>query len=203
MRKLFIAFFVFFSLAAISQSDLAIQKKPKQFIAVIYTMSNNYDKGLLKNFGDSTITVRSLPAIQTKFSKKENKRPLNTYAAENIETIFIKNKNAKTKNTLIGAGIGLLAGVVIGLASGDDPVYEYPNPENDILGFGTLAVGLNNAFALTAGQKALILGTGGMGTGALVGAIIGSLARKKFIINGKREKFEAMKLSVLERTYSR
>jgi hypothetical protein len=51
--------------------------------------------------------------IQTIFSKKESKRRLNTYAAENIETIFIKNKNAKTKNALIGAGIGLLAGVVI------------------------------------------------------------------------------------------
>ena len=42
---------------------------------------------------------------------------------------------------------------------------------------------------MTAGQKAIAGGLGLGATGAIVGTIIGSIAKKKFTIGGKKEKF--------------
>jgi uncharacterized membrane protein len=85
--------------------------------------------------------------------------------------------------------VGAVAGIIIGLASGNDPVMAYPNPNEDPLGLGTMVVAMNNSFAMTAGQKAVFGGLGLGATGAIVGSIIGAVAKKKFIISGKREKF--------------
>jgi len=66
---------------------------------------------------------------------------------------------------------------------------SYPDPSQDILGLGTLAVGIHNAFAMTAAQKAVMGGALLGGTGAIVGTIIGAVAHKTFVIHGKRQKF--------------
>jgi hypothetical protein len=86
-------------------------------------------------------------------------------------------------------GIGLVTGFVAGLASGDDHIAQYPSAGNDPFGLGSFAVSMNNMFAMTAGEKALVggvvLGTGGV----ITGIIIGALAKKKFIIGRKKENF--------------
>ncbi len=103
----------------------------------------------------------------------------------------------------------MLIGVIAGFASGNDPVYQNPqyNSSQDPYGIGyalgSFAVGINNAFAMTAGQKALVGGLGLGVSGALVGAVIGAIAHKKFIINGKKEKFDMMSESVLDKTYGK
>jgi uncharacterized membrane protein len=52
---------------------------------------------------------------------------------------------------------------------------------------------------MTAGEKAI---TGGIGlgvTGAIVGTIIGAVAKKKFIIGGKKEKFHDLQGDIMKK----
>ena len=106
--------------------------------------------------------------------------------AENIKSFTMKRKNSGLRGALIGFGVGALTGVIIGLASGDDPLME-PSPYD----FGITAA-INNAFAMTAQEKAVMNGIGLGATGAIVGAIIGAVAHKKFIIGGKKHKYVDM-----------
>lgn len=192
MRKLFILLFVCSFNAATSQVDpLAEVKKPKQFIAIIQTINHRYDKGVIKDMNDSMLTIQAMAVSE------ESKRPMHDYAIENINAITIRNRKAINKGAWIGAGVGLLLGVIAGISSNDDYVSEYPLS----VAFAALSDGrFENTSDITLDKKSLALGAGG---GALVGAFIGSLAKKKFIINGNRKRFEAMKLSVLERTYGK
>jgi hypothetical protein len=181
-----------------SQTDSSAGNKKKQFVATVVndSLKTRY-KGLLYHVGDSGLTIqqniRTTRGIQTEWK---------LLPPAKIESVTLKRKNAGLKGALIGAGVGLAAGVVIGFVSGDDPVHSYPAAGEDFFGLGTLSVAISNAFALTAGQKALYGGIGGMTSGALVGALIGGLAKKKFVIGGKKEKFQEMKQSVLEIAYN-
>jgi len=73
----------------------------------------------------------------------------------------------------------------------------YPNPNEDPLGLGTMMVAVNNAFAMTAGEKAIAGGLALGATGAIVGTIIGAVAKKKFIIGGKKEKFHDLQGEIM------
>ena len=54
---------------------------------------------------------------------------------------------------------------------------------------------------MTAAQKAVTLGIVGAGTGGLIGALVGSLIKKKFIIGRNKQKFHAMRQNILEKLY--
>jgi hypothetical protein len=96
-------------------------------------------------------------------------------------------------------GIGVVTGVVIGYASGDDPVMQYPNPNTDPFLINTFFTTLNNSFAMTAGEKALGAGIGLGTSGAIIGAIIGAVAKKKFIIGGKKETYHDLQAELMRK----
>jgi hypothetical protein len=204
--KKFIGLFLVLSVnIVVAQTDSVKQvKKPKTFIATVNTISGKMDRGLIYLMEDSTITLKTLPGLKTNFSsrKKLDQYSLNSYAFENIATVTIRRKNATKRSLLIGAGIGMVTGAVSGLISGDDQLATY-DPANDFFGFGGVAVAVHNMFAMTAGEKALAYGMAGALGGGITGLIIGAIAKKKFFINTDKPKFEAMKLSVLERTYGK
>lgn len=101
-----------------------------------------------------------------------------------ISIIRTHKKNAVLKGTLIGLASGAVIGAIAGYASGDDPVQPYTGDFADVF----IAVG--NAFAMTAEEKA-ISGATGLGlAGAGIGAIIGAVAKKKFIIGGNRQTYK-------------
>lgn len=125
-----------------------------------------------------------------------------------IRWVHLKRKGSVGRGILIGAISGLAAGAIAGLVSGDDPPcqqnyssYSYYSPLNNV--FAGLSYSMCSAFRISAGEKALIGGTMGMVTGGLIGGILGAVARKKFTINGSKEKFNAMQLTVLERVYGK
>jgi hypothetical protein len=159
-----------------AQTDSAPEKKQKIFIASVTTMDGSFLKGSLAAVNDTQLIL------------KTNSNQLSV-PAENVKSFTVKRKNSVLKGALIGFGVGAAAGIIIGLASGDDPVMAYPNPNEDPLGLGTMVVAFNNSFAMTAGQKAIVGGLGLGATGAIIGTIIGAVAKKKFIIGGKKEKF--------------
>jgi uncharacterized protein YcfJ len=123
---------------------------------------------------------------------------------EQISSLKLKRKKSGLRGMLIGAASGALAGVIIGFASGDDKLETYSNssdPFVDVLGNAFVAI--NNAFAMTAGEKAAAGGLGGAVSGGLIGALIGNLVHKKFPINGSKEKFTSMRENVLDMAFKK
>lgn len=196
MKKIFLLITGFSCLLATAQTDsVQTEKKYKNFITKIKTMDNKFVKGLVypATTTDELIISRFTKASVNSLSPAETM----SIPAENIQSFSIQRKKSVLKGTLLGFGIGAVTGVVIGLASGDDPIAAYPDPADDFLGLGTLSVGIQNMFAMTAGQKAAAYGTGLGVTGAIVGTVVGALVKKKFIINGKKEKFHDLQAELM------
>jgi len=167
-----------------AQTDSSDEKKQKVFIASVTTMDGNLLKGSLAAVNDTQLIL------------KTNNSQL-SIPSENLKSFTLKRKHSVRRGALIGFGIGAAAGIIIGLASGDDPVLAYPDPNEDPLGLGTMMVAMNNSFAMTAGQKAVAAGLGLGTTGAIVGTIIGAVAKKKFIIGGKKQKFHDLQGDIM------
>ncbi len=160
-----------------AQTDSATAKKQKIFIASVTTMDGKFLKGSISAVNDSQVVLKTY--------KNQLVVP-----AENLKSFTVKRKHSALRGALIGFGVGAAAGIIIGLASGNDPIMTYnPGPYGDPLGLEAIGVAMNNAFAMTAGQKAVAGGIGLGATGAIVGTIIGAVAKKKFIIGGRKEKF--------------
>ena len=187
MKKLFLtaacSIAIFFSQA---QTDSTSGKKQKVFNATVTTMDSKTLKGSLFTVNDTQLISRT------------NDQQM-VVPAENLKSFTVKRKHSALRGALIGFGVGAAAGIILGLASGSDPVMAYPNPNEDPLLIGSMVVAMNNAFAMTAGQKAVAGGLGLGATGAIVGTIIGSVAKKKFIIGGKKEKFHDLQGELMKK----
>ena len=98
-----------------------------------------------------------------------------------IEKIKFRRKGGVGKGAAIGGGIGIVVGLISGYADGDD------TPEPDVW----------FDFSATAEEKAagsaIVLGT----IGAISGSIVGSL-KKKFIIRGEQDNYEAVKNELIK-----
>ena len=173
-----------------AQTDSTVETKQKIFIASVTTMDNKLLKGTLSAVNDTQLIL------------KANSNPLSV-PAENLKSFTLKRKHSVRRGALIGFGIGAAAGIIIGLASGSDPVMTYPSANEDPLGLGTMMVAMNNAFAMTAGEKAVAGGLGLGATGAIVGSIIGAVAKKKFVIGGKKEKFHDLQGELMMKLVSK
>jgi uncharacterized membrane protein len=169
-----------------AQTDSISEKKQKVFNATVTTMDSKTFKGSLFTVNDTQLIL------------KANDQQM-VVPAENLKSFTVKRKHSALRGALIGFGVGAAAGIIIGLASGSDPVMAYPNPNEDPLFLGSMVVAMNNAFAMTAGQKAVAGGLGLGATGAIVGTIIGSVAKKKFIIGGKKEKFHDLQGELMKK----
>jgi len=167
-----------------AQTDSTVGKKQKEFIASVTTLDGRTLKGSLSAVNDTQLILK---ANHTQLS----------VPAENLKSFTLKRKHSVRRGALIGFGIGAAAGIIIGLASGDDPKMSYPNANEDPFGLGTMVVAMYNAFAMTAGEKAVAGGLGLGATGAIVGTIIGAVAKKKFTIGGKKEKFHDLQGEIM------
>ncbi|MFC0775620.1 hypothetical protein [Terrimonas alba] len=198
MRKLLLLIAGLSSIIAAAQTDSAqTEKKFKNFIAKIKTTDNMLVKGLV--YPGMTTDGLAISRFTKTNVNSLSPAEIMSIPAENIKSFTIKRKNSVLKGALIGLGIGAVTGVVIGLASGDDPIAQYPDPSTDFLGLGTISVAIQNSFAMTAGEKAVGGGIGLGVTGAIVGTVVGALVKKKFIINGKKEKLRNLQADLMMR----
>jgi hypothetical protein len=107
---------------------------------------------------------------------------------QEIQQLRLRRKGKVGRGIMIGAAVGAVTGVIIGLASSDDPDCGYdPNSPSLLVHFvGTVC----EATSMTAAQKAVLAGTGLGLAGGLVGGILGSI-KIKIPINGSQNIFEA------------
>jgi len=159
-----------------AQTDSPAVKKQKTFIASVTTMDGSSLKGPLSAVNDTQLILTT------------NNHSLHV-PAENLKSFTLKRKHSVARGALIGFGIGAAAGIIIGLASGDDPVMTYPNPNEDPLGLGTMMVAVNNAFAMTAGEKAIAGGLALGATGAIVELSSGLLQKRNSLSVVRKKNF--------------
>jgi hypothetical protein len=177
-----------------ASQELRKVKKPSR--AYVKTAGKQKIKGwLYKCEDDQIILVGSLKDL----SVPPVEGAMMRIPIEQINQVSLRKKNSVLKGALIGFGAGVLTGVIIGFASGDDPVMQYPDPYTDPFLLGTLAAAINNSFAMTAGEKALAGGAAMGLTGAITGIIIGSIAKKKFIIGGKKQNYRDLQSQLMMR----
>ena len=192
------------TLTSFSQADDSIKeiKKHVPSLATIHTTEGKTLKGWFYKSDDNNIVL--LPEKYKKFNSAslanaEIKSNTINIDVEQIQSISLRKKNSVLKGALIGFGIGALTGVIAGLASGNDPVQPYYSSNQDPYGIGNFFVSINNSFALTAGQKAIggaiLLG----GTGAIIGTIVGAMAKKKFIIGGNKKVYRDLQSDLMKR----
>lgn len=168
------------------------QKGP--YKATIKTIDGKTQQGWLYQVNDSQVVLlKNVKDLRNQYDQLLQPTGSFTLSADQVHTISLKRKNAGLKGMLIGFGVGALSGIVSGFISGDDPITPYTGT------FADAFIGIGNAFAMTAGEKAvaggLILGTGG----AIVGLIIGSVAKKKFTIGGKKEKVRDLHAELVQK----
>ena len=192
MKRLsfFIAYLLYSFVLHAQQDSTKPEKKPKIFIASIRTMDSRIIKGSVYTVNDSQLVLSKSAKNFYPPLPANDQQPI---PSENIKSFSVKRKNSVLKGALIGFGAGAVTGIIAGFASGDDPVYNEPvyDPFTGIL------VALNNSLAMTAGEKAVGAGLGLGITGAIVGTVIGALAKKKFTINGKKEKFRDLQAEIM------
>ena len=184
MKKLtFLTICLFTLFVSHAQSNPEIGKKQKVYNVSIKTLNNKTIRGKLHAVSDSQLVLlRSVNGQQY-------------IDAENIRSFTMQRKNSPLRGALIGFGIGAVTGIITGFASGDDPVYNEPVYDP----FSAIVVSINNAFAMTKEEKAVMGGLGLGVSGAIIGAIVGSVAKKKFIIGGKKEKFRDLQSEMMRK----
>ena len=201
MKNYLLGFIAFIFMGSVfSQTDSTSSvKKSVPSIATIKTLDGKTVKGWFYKMNDDNIYL--LPAKgnnkyfrSSKFlSSAVNVGSYNIQVSQ-INTIALQRKNAGLKGTLIGLGTGAIIGALTGFISGDDPIQECgPND------FFCIGAAINNALAMTAGEKAFV-GAIGLGlTGALTGFILGKVAKKKFIIGGKKDTYRDIQGELMKR----
>jgi hypothetical protein len=201
MKNYLLSFITFFfAISVFSQTDsTASEKKVVPSIATVKTLDGKTVKGWFYKMNDENIYLLPVKKNKKYFRSSDFLSPDVNAGSFNIQvsqinTIALQKKNAGWKGILIGLGAGVVTGALLGFISGDNPIQECgPND------FFCLGAAINNAFAMTAGEKALA-GALGLGlAGSLTGFILSKVAKKKFIIGGQKDTYRNLQGELMTR----
>lgn len=191
MKKLTAIVFVSLAFNCLqAQEDSVISPKKKvPNVATLKMLNGTVKKGWFYQMSDSGIALLEMKGQYKKtvnIINADKNAPTHNINIEQIKYLTLQKKNSAMKGLLIGLGSGIVTGAVLGFASGDDYVAPYTNS------FGDIFIAIGNAFAMTAGEKALF-GAIGLGTlGAITGVVIGTITKRKFIINGNKKRIREL-----------
>ena len=181
IMKLLIIAFIFFTQQASANTIDTLPLKHRVYKTTILDYKNQSSFGYLSEIKDSVVMLSPAPiTFNSIFSDNNNIRSFNY---KDISTVSIRRTGSTGRGILIGALTGLATGIIAGFVEGDDPPEYW--------------------FAMTAGEKAIGYGALGSVAGAGIGAIIGAISKKKFTIGSKKEKFDEMRMNVLQRAYGK
>jgi len=177
----------------LSAQDSVLLKR--YFIVNLTLLNGEIKKGYLSVLSDSSVGVSHSPVT----IRVENSSPF-PYQKINysdIQEMNVHRHSSVGRGIFYGSMIGMVTGILTGLALGSDPDQTYLWP--DFFGTGSFTFTMKG---ITAGEKA-VAGAflGGLG-GAVIGGVVGALAHKTFIIGGKKKQFTEMRGSLISRVYS-
>ena len=136
-------------------------------------------KGFLYNISDTSVNISKWPIRFRDVAAVPKDAKELGYAQ--ISQIRLKRGHGAGRGALLGAFAGACLGALSGFVQGDDP-QEY-------------------WIRFTAEDKALFFGGMGAVAGAGIGAFIGAVAKKTFVIGGKKNRFDDMHMNILNRAY--
>jgi hypothetical protein len=169
----------------------------RPFYATITLTDGKVRKGWMYKMNDAEMVFIPGGRSAVKGWNSPSFLPENSFsiANENVQKITGHRKNSGLSGALIGLGVGTLTGIIIALAEGDDPVYTAP--ATDI--FSGMFFAFSNAFAMKTGEKALVYGTALGTVGGVVGLLVSTVVKKKFIIGGKKEKVRDLQAEMMRK----
>lgn len=175
MKLILLVTLIVITISANSQQD-TIFVSNKVYIMELNQTTGTSVTGFVKNMNDSLLYYSAQKS--TLGSPISMTDPAVPYSA--IQAIRLRRKGAVGHGALIGAGIGFSLGMIIGLASGDDPPGAW--------------------FALSAGEKGTALGLIGAVGGSLIGVIAGAISGKSFTINSQKSNFMNLQSFLAKKT---
>lgn len=190
MKPLSLLFiFIAFSCCALVAQDSTLKKR-LSFKIWITGIDSSKTIGWLSAISDSSLELSNRPKHFNDPLVKANNHLIH-FDYSQLAAMKLKRNNGAGRGAAIGAASGLVIGAIAGFSAGDDP---HVPASQDLWGIG-------EAFRMTAADKALVGGFAGAAIGAGLGALTGALVKKTFIIEGKKEKFDEMRLNIIERAY--
>ena len=146
--------------------------------ALIEFVGGDGTEGFIRSLTDSTLLFANRKSVLKDLKSLHPEVQVISY--HEIEILHIHRAGSVWKGVGIGALTGAIAGGLIAAAT-----YTAPPPPTNWNQFFIQIVD-NRQVAIAGGT---VLGTF---TGILVGALVGAVARKKFIIQGKKDRFRQM-----------
>ena len=197
MKQILIYVLSVLALSTSAQIETHPPRKVSPRVATVHTLDGKKLKGIFFKMDDNNIYLLSTSTKKAQF-KDYDPAAINTPAlninVSQINRISTQRKNAGLKGALIGLGVGAATGAIMGFADGDDPMEPYTGfPLADIV------IALSNSFRMTAEEKATVGALTGALTGAIAGFVIGKLAKKKFMIGGRKENYRDLQGELMKR----
>lgn len=180
MKKYFQFVSVSLFLSLFTNAQDTVKYKPVVF--KIRAVQSTTTTGYLSAISDSALFISSTSVSFNPLTSFVTQDRQVDY--ENLREVYLSRKGSAVRGLVTGAVVGAVSGAIIGLASGDD--YK----KND---------GGWCLFCMTTGQKVVGYGILFGTTGSLVGVVVGATARKKFIINGNRNRLQDIRNEVMRK----
>ncbi|PWT70421.1 MAG: hypothetical protein C5B59_20575 [Bacteroidetes bacterium] len=136
-------------------------------------MGEDSIKGYVRGQSDSTLLFANKRSLL--HDRNLDQPEIRTISYKEINEIYVHRKNSVGRGIGYGALIGCAVGALVGAIT-----YQEPPP------------GPFQIMPTSRGENAIAGAVLGTATGMLTGALIGALAHKKFIIHGKKERFQHM-----------
>jgi hypothetical protein len=160
-----------------AQDNFPWSKNPPRR-AFIEFIGGDSSKGFIRSLDDSTLLFAKRKSALSDLRRIHPEVQVIPY--RDIDILRVHRLGSTWKGIGIGAVAGAIAGAIIGAAT-----YQAPPPPTN----------WNQVFIEIVDNKQIaILGGTVLGTftGIVVGAIVGAVAHKKFIIQGKKDRFRQM-----------
>ncbi len=177
MQKIILLYVVSLLLMHFSNAQDSMRVKHRIYKATV-TTTDSIVKGYLASVAESSISISS-KMLAFKSTEARN-RPFRMISYNNLTEVGLRRKGSAGRGILKGTGIGFLSGALISAIT-----YQEPKDDVDRL--------VNAAFGINRGTMAVAGGMLGGLAGGVVGGVIGAIAKKTFVIGGKKEKFDGMK----------
>jgi len=162
----------------LAQDTIPARKRPV-LKATVININGDSIKGYVHAITDSSLAFAS--KARYIFSENKQDSHYQVFGYDNIQQLDIRGKSSIRNGLLYGTVAGIVIGAIIGRLS-----YHSPEPDNNSGQTFHFTIDFGPGPNILAG--ALLGGAGGCGLGAVGGAI----ARKTFIIEGRKDKFRDM-----------